>query len=182
MIRTIRKILQALLTEQNIKVARSEEELHTLICEVENTINSRPLTRMSEDPNDCCVLTPNHLLQLRNPETLPPGVFTEKDAYARRRWRQVQFLANLFWKRWIAEYLPMLQTRQKWLQPKRNLQVGDIVLVVDYSAPRNSWPMGRVEKVHVGNKGLVRSVTVKTQSTTLDRPVNKLCLLLEQDN
>ncbi|XP_072022787.1 uncharacterized protein [Amphiura filiformis] len=167
MIRTVRKILQALLTEQDIKVARSGDELHTLMCEVENTINSRPL---------------NHLLRLRNPETLPPGVFTEKDAYSRRRWRQVQFLADLFWKRWVAEYLPMLQTRQKWLQPKRNLQVGDIVLVLDNSAPRNSWPMGRIEKIHVGNRGLLRSVTVKTQSTTLDRPVNKVCLLLEQDN
>ncbi|XP_072019707.1 uncharacterized protein [Amphiura filiformis] len=43
MIRTVRKILQALLTEQHIKVARSDDELHTLMCEVENTINSRPL-------------------------------------------------------------------------------------------------------------------------------------------
>ncbi|XP_072027825.1 uncharacterized protein [Amphiura filiformis] len=181
MIRTVRKILHAMLSEQHLKVARTDEELYTLMCEVEVTINSRPLTRMSEDPTDLCVLTPNHLLQLRNPETLPPGVFTEKDAYSRRRWRQVQFLADLFWKRWVAEYLPMLQTRQKWLKPKKNLQVDDIVLVVDNSAPRNSWPMGRIEKIHVGNKGLVRSVTVKTQSTTLDRPINKLCLLLEME-
>ena len=49
--------------------------------------------------------------------------------YARCHWRQVQYLANLFWSRWIKEYLTILQSRQKWLMPKRNLVVGDIVLV-----------------------------------------------------
>jgi transposase InsO family protein len=181
MIRTVRKILQSMLMEQHLKVARSDDELHTLMCEVEATINARPLTRMSEDPRDSEPLTPNHLLQLRNPSCIPPGVFNEKDAYSRRRWRQVQFLADLFWKRWVAEYLPMLQTRQKWLQPQRNLAVGDIVLIADNTAPRNSWPMGRVEKINIGSKGLVRSATVKTKTTRLDRPVSKLCLLLEME-
>ena len=51
----------------------------------------------------------------------------KQDVYVRRRWRQVQYLANLFWSRWIKEYLPFLQSRQKWLMPKRNLS--DIVLV-----------------------------------------------------
>ena len=51
----------------------------------------------------------------------------KQDVYARRRWRQVQYLANMFWSRWIKEYLPILQNRQKWLMPKRNLS--DIVLV-----------------------------------------------------
>ncbi len=31
--------------------------------------------------------------------------------YIRRRWRQVQYLSDLFWKRWIREYLPLLQER-----------------------------------------------------------------------
>ena len=88
MIRTVRKILHAMLSEQHLKVARTDEELYTLMCEVEATINSRPLTRMSEDPRDYEVLTPNHLLQLRNPDYIPPGVFNETDVYSRCRWRQ----------------------------------------------------------------------------------------------
>ena len=79
-----------MLTKKYLKVARSDEELHTLMCEVEATINSRPLTRMSEDLVDCNVLTTNHLLQLHNPESILPGVFSEKGAYAKRRWKQVQ--------------------------------------------------------------------------------------------
>ncbi|KAI2655874.1 DNA mismatch repair protein MSH3 [Labeo rohita] len=35
---------------------------------------------------------------------LPPGLFHEKDLYARKRWKEVQYMADLFWKRWIKEY------------------------------------------------------------------------------
>ncbi|XP_072050041.1 uncharacterized protein [Amphiura filiformis] len=181
-IRTVRKILQAMLTEQHLKGARNEEQLYTLLCEVETTINSRPLTLASDDPKDLDVITPNHLLQLKSPESFPPGKFVEQDQYARHRWRQVQYLADFFWKRWTKEYLSMLQQRQKWLKPQRNLQEGDIVLIVDNNAPRNSWPMGRVQQVHHDKKGLARSAIVKTKTAVLNRPVTKICLLLEQED
>ena len=80
-IRTVKKILQAILTEQHIKVTTSDEQLYTLLCEVESTINSRPLTKASDDPTDLDVLTPNHLLHMKIPENLPPGTFVEKDLY-----------------------------------------------------------------------------------------------------
>ena len=181
-IRSIRRVLQAILREQHVKVSRSEEQLQTVICEVENTINNRPLTRVSDEPGDLEVITPNHLLQPRNQEYLPPGNFTKEDNYARLRWRQVQYMADLFWKRWVQEYLPTLQRRQKWLHPKRNYQIGDIVLIADPQAPRNSWPMGRIEDIHRGSQGYVRSVTIKTKTAKLVRPITKLCLLLEQDS
>ena len=181
-IRTIRKILQSMLAEQHLKAARNDDQLHTLMCEIEATINSRPLTKISEDPADLSVLTPNHLLQMKNPAFFPPGVFCEKDLYSKRRWRQVQFLADLFWKRWTAEYLPLLQKRQKWLQPTRNVQVGDLVLIVDSTAPRNSWLMGLVQDTRVDQNGFVRSAEVKTRTSVLTRPITKLCLLLEQDD
>ncbi|XP_072043020.1 uncharacterized protein [Amphiura filiformis] len=181
-IRTVRKILNAILTEQYLKTCRGEEELHTFMCEVEHIMNSRPLTRVSSDPGDLNVITPNGLLLLKSNVTLPPGSFNERDVYARKRWRQIQYLTEVFWKRWTREYLPMLQKRQKWLQPTRNLQVGDVVLVVDNNAPRNAWLMGRVQQVHIGNQGLVRSASIKTKSSVLNRPVTKLCLLLEQES
>ena len=91
--------------------------------------------------------------------------------------KQVQHLANQFWDRWVKEYLPTLQTRQKWLESKDNLKVGDIVLIKDESTPRNLWPLARVVSVHPGADGLVRSAHVKTRTTTLSRPIHKLCLL-----
>lgn len=90
-----------------------EESLHTVLCEVEAIINGRPITKASADPNDLEALTPNHLLLLKTMPSLPPGLFQKEDVYARRRWRQVQYMSDLFWKRWFTEYLPQLQERQK---------------------------------------------------------------------
>ena len=180
-IRSVRQILQSTLQEQHVKVARSEEQLQTLLCEVENILNSRPLTKVCDDPNDLDVITPNQLLQPRIQEHYPPGKFTEQDKYARQRWRQVQFLADLFWKRWVREYLPTLQRRQKWLHPERNYAVGDIVLIADQHAPRNSWLLGKIISIHEDNQGYVRSAKIKTKTATLTRPITKLCLLLEND-
>ncbi|KAL4008074.1 hypothetical protein ACER0C_001926 [Sarotherodon galilaeus] len=176
-IRSIRKVLSSVVEQQVL----DEEGLHTLLCEVEAIINSRPISRVSTDPNDLEALTPNHLLLMKARTPLPPGVFSRSDLYSRRRWRQVQYLADLFWRRWIKEYLPDLQRRQKWAQPQRNISQGDIVLIVDDSAPRNSWLMGRVIQTLEDAKGRVRQAKVKTSKNILLRPVAKLCVLLECD-
>jgi len=50
------------------------------------------------------------------------------------------------------------------------------------SSPRNRWPLARVTEVFKDQKGLVRHVTVRTRgSTYLQRPVDKLVLLMEED-
>ena len=108
-IKTVRKVLSAMMKEQTL----DDEALTTLVYEVELIVNGRPITKSSDDPTDAEVLTPNHLLLLRSSPNLPPGSFNKHDAYSRRRWRQVQYLANVFWRRWIREYLPQLQERQK---------------------------------------------------------------------
>ena len=110
----------------------------TLLCEVEAIINFRPISKACNDPLDLEPLTPNHLLLLKGKATLPPGLFSLEDCYAKRRWRQVQYMADLFWKRWTREYLPELQERQKWTKKRRNFVAGDIVLIIDDTAPRNS--------------------------------------------
>ena len=171
LIRSTRKILGALTKEQVL----DDECLQTLLCEAESIINGRPLTKVSDDPNDLEPLTPNHLLLLRQNESLPPGLFEKNDTYSRRRWRQVQYLANVFWGRWKREYLPSLQERQKWFRPRRNFTVGDTV-IVDESTPRNVWPIGRITGVFPDRDGFVRRVRVKTKTSTLERPITKLCL------
>ena len=173
-IRTVRKILVALMKEQPL----DDEGLTTLMCEVESIVNGRPITKSSDDPSDSEALTPSHLLLLRSGPKLPPGVFRKEDGYSRRRWRQVQYLADIFWRRWIREYLPQLQERQKWAYPSRNFAVDDIVLVVDDRVPRSSWPLGRITSVRKNSTDEhVRSVTVKTRTSQYDRPVDKIVLL-----
>lgn len=136
-------------------------------CCVKSIINSRPLTKMSEDPTDLEVLTPNHLLLMKAKPAIPPGVFEKSDMYGRRCWRQIQYLSDLFWRRWTTEYLPLLQERQPWSKLKRNFAVNNIVLIVDPSGPRSSWMIGRIIKTMSDSKGNVRSVQVQTKSSVL---------------
>lgn len=174
-IRTVRRILNSLSKEQAV----NDDCLQTVMCEVENIINGRPLTSISDDVNDLEPLTPNHLLLLKSQPSMPPGIFSKDDTYTRKRWKQVQYLADLFWTRWTREYLPLLQERQKWSRPRRNCMAGDVVLLVDSSSPRNSWLMGRVVETLPDSSGMVRRVKIKTKTNILERPVNKLCLLEE---
>lgn len=176
MIRTVKKILHVTSCEQTL----TEESLHTLFCEAEAIVNSRPITRVSEDPNDLRALSPMQLLTLKGDYAVPQGTFSKDDNFARRRWRQVQYLADIFWKRWVREYLPLLQLRQKWLDNKRNLKVGDVVVVVDGNK-RSDWAMGKVVGVYSDRRGVVRSAEVKTTFSVVHRPICKLSLLLECD-
>ena len=75
MIRTIRKTPQGLLNQYN---RLTDEILETFLCEVEAVINSRPLTKLSDNMDDGAPLTPNHLLLLREGPKLPPGSFSFK--------------------------------------------------------------------------------------------------------
>ena len=172
-IRMIRKILCSVLRQQTL----DDEGFHTVLCEAEAMLNDRPITRLSEDPTDLEALTPNHLLLMKGKPILPPGLFDRTDLFARRRWKQVQYISNLFWKRWIHEYLPLLQERQKWTKEKRSFVHGDVVMVVDSTAPRGSWVLGRVLETFPDKKGLVRVVRLQTKTNVIERPITKICLL-----
>ena len=52
----------------------------------------------------------------------------------------------------------MLQVKQKWVQPKRNLAVGDIVISKESESTRNKWPLGKVVPVYPSDDGYVRKV------------------------
>ena len=175
LIRSVKSVLTSVLQQQTL----DDEGLQTIFCEVEAILNDRPITRVSDDPDDLEALTPNHILSLKGKPIMPPGLFDRDDLYIRKRWKQIQYMAELFWKRWISEYLPMMQERQKWSRPRRSLTAGDIVLVADATAPRGSWMMGKVLDARPDAKGLVRSVRLQTRTSILERPVTKLCLLLE---
>ena len=172
MIRSIRKILRSLLGNQLV----NDETLLTVLTEVEKILNGRPLTQLTDDPKDLNPLTPSQLLLLRPNLSIPATEIGDVVPY-RKRWKQSQYLANVFWKRWIKEYLPILQERQKWLRPRRNLQVGDLVLVVQENIPRGHWPKGLIEEVVPDKYGHVRQVTLKTATSRIRRDVRKLCLL-----
>lgn len=172
LVRSAKTVLKAILGTQTV----SEPVLQTLLTEVERVLNGRALTANSDDPNDLQPLTPAHFLMQRKTICLPPGVFQPADQY-RRKWKQVQFLADLFWKRWLREYLPALQVRGKWHRALPNLKPNALVLLMDDSAPRGYWSLGRVLEVYPGSDGMVRTAKVKTKDSVYIRPIQKLCLL-----
>ena len=54
---------------------------------------------------------------------------------------RLNILQMFFWTRWVREYLPLLQARQRWMKPQRNIAVGDLVLVRYENTPRHQWPL-----------------------------------------
>ncbi|XP_076849002.1 uncharacterized protein LOC143497110 [Brachyhypopomus gauderio] len=181
MIGIARRILDGMLLRDNI-ARLSHEVLTTLLAEVMAIMNARPLVDVSTDPEKPEILSPSMLLTQKASITpSPPGDFDLKDLY-KSQWRQVQSLAETFWKRWRHEYLCTLQTRKKWQGEKRNLQEGDIVLLKDNEVKRSEWPVGQIVKTVPSKDGKVRKVEVKIfkQGTVRVylRPVSEVVLLL----
>ena len=139
----------------SIPESERSKEVAVLDLEKEDLPSERALGMLwYPEPGDLEALTPNHLLLLKVKPALPPTVAEETGPYVKRRWKQIQYMAEIFWKRWSKEYVTQLQERQKWVLPKPNIKVGDIVLVADDMEPRNQWKMGRVIETLPDQKGL----------------------------
>ena len=106
----------------------NEEALHTLLFKVESTLNSRPITPVSDDINDYEALTPNHFLLGRPTPNYP--IMSETSGL-RSKWKQVQGALATFWSRWVKEYLPSLNERSKWTNETRNMKPGDLVVILN---------------------------------------------------
>ena len=77
----------------------------------------------------------------------------------------------------MKEYLSALNTRNKWVEEKRNIATDDVVLVVDPGNPRGHWPLCRIQEVFPGPDGKVRVVRIRTGGKDYVRPITKLCPL-----
>lgn len=181
-INTIRRVLDAMFAELG-RTQLTHELLITLMAEVVAIVNARPISALPSDPDDPRPLSPAMLLTMKTRPAGPsPGQFLQPDLYVRRRWRRVQYLADQFWTRWRREYLQSLQRRPKWTATRRNLRVGDIVLLRDDAQRRNNWPLGRVTEAIESEDGRVRKANVEIardgEKKAYLRPIKELILLL----
>lgn len=151
------------------------EEFTTLLTRIESVLNSRPLSPMSDDPNELLALTPGHFLRggplIASPEA-PSDTSTLRD-----RWERLKVLHHQFARRWKDEYLKDLQKRYKWQSPEENVTVGQLVVVKDDLLPPNEWRLGRITKIYIGSDGFVRVADLKTQAGIITRAINRLCIL-----
>lgn len=157
------------------------EEFQTILCQIEACLNSRPLCPLSADPTDYEPLTPGHFLIGAPLNSLPDADLTEFKANRLSRWQLTQQITQHFWNRWSSEYLNTLQQRNKWMTKRKNLEVGDLVVIKDDNLLPTKWKLGRISKTHPGADSSVRVVTVKTALSELKRPIVKLCPLLLND-
>ena len=144
--------------------------LATTMCLVEQTLNVRPLTPVSEDSEDLEELTPNYFLLARPvvAEPLMPDAVRYVDC--RKMYKVAQADNQMIWTRWEKDYLPKRIVRPKWATNDESvLKVGDLVWLIDESVRRHENKMARVTEVFPGADGVIRSASIKTADGILSK-------------
>ncbi len=133
------------------EVKMTYEEMSTVLCQIESTLNSRPLAPVHNDDDGIEALTPGHFLINRPLKALPDAsAATPHSLSLLKRWQLCQSLVQHFWKRFSTEYLSQIGKFYKWQH------VGDLVVIKEDAPIRNRWPLAKVLNVHSGKDGLVR--------------------------
>lgn len=144
-------------------------------------LNSRPICKLTENPDDNETLTPAHFLIGGTPISLPQPCVLDIPLNRLDHYQFLQKLVQEYWKEWSQEYLLQLQQRTKWKQKQENLQIGQLVLIIEDNYPPAQWSMGKIIEVFPGDDNLIRVVNVKTANSIMKRPIHKLCVLPVKD-
>ncbi|XP_053692248.1 uncharacterized protein LOC128740709 [Sabethes cyaneus] len=172
MVRTVKSTLSALDDGRKL----TDEILLTSLAKIGDMINSRPLVYAPQ----CALeeaLSPNHFLRgiaANEPQEVQPPTnpgLALRDAYQ----RSVQ-LTNQAWERWIKEYVPSINRRNKWFDESTLLKKGDLVYVVDGNK-RKTWIRGIIEEPIVSSDGRIRQAFVRTNHGVVKRATANLAIL-----
>ncbi|XP_055524646.1 uncharacterized protein LOC129718180 [Wyeomyia smithii] len=155
----------------------TDEVLLTSICEVEDMINSRPLTYVSQEADEIDTLTPNHFLRGVAPNepvlTPPPPCAAEA---LRSNYHRSQQLATEMWNRWLKEYIPSVNRMTRWYGEAKPLRAGDLVYIVE-GTKRKLWVRGVVQEPIIASDGRIRQAWIKTNSGVFKRATAVLAVL-----
>ena len=179
----------------------SLNEMNTLMVEIANLVNERPIGMKPNRRTDSEYLSPNSLLLGRCSSRISSGpfqpdqVFTDDPKAAKNRFLLVQAITDQFWKVWLKVYFSTLLVQQKWHAEKRDLMVDDVCLLKESSAFRGEWRLCKVSKVFPDRRGKVRNVQVMvkpkqggssqyvpTKAIYLDRHVSNLMVIVPADD
>ena len=164
----------------------SYSELTTVLYEVASIINERPIGKKPNNTDDGAYLCPNDLLLGRSSRKL---IYQELEysSNIKKRHHFIQQLADAFWRKWTVFYFPSLVIQPKWHHEKRDMLVGDIVIIQDSKLPRGKWKLGCISEVISGMDKRIRRVTVKYRNdnsksfTFVQRPVQRLIVIVPFD-
>ena len=165
LIRTVKACLFKCIGKKKLDYFR----LKTILSDIQQAVNCRPLTYRSTENMGLEILTPNHFLKpyaetsllIKNPKDLFPSSVSRRQLVKSLEMRN-NMLQN-FKEIWFEEYLLGLQDTYKNLHDakfKNRIKVGDIVLFRNPKQKRDQWILGRVLQLYPGNDGKVRSAKV----------------------
>ncbi|XP_062538777.1 uncharacterized protein LOC134207068 [Armigeres subalbatus] len=89
------------------------EDLSTVLTQIESAMNSRPLTPLTEDPNDLAVLTSASFLIETTFPALPDTDVSHIPISRLDHYHALKHRVQQFWHQWKAEYLQELQKENK---------------------------------------------------------------------
>ncbi|XP_003741472.2 LOW QUALITY PROTEIN: uncharacterized protein LOC100908636 [Galendromus occidentalis] len=159
------------------------EELRTIIAEIAATVNNRPLTYVSGDPDEPTPLTPSHFL--RGAPLRPPLCsITPLDEMNKNRLRSDLLNRTTYYRalatRWRREYITQLRSISETERGgKPVISVGDVCLLEEDNRPRIGWQLVRVLEQNIGRDGVVRTYTVKFANGYVTRRAARLLVPLE---
>lgn len=154
-----------------------DEALSTFMVEAESIVNSRPLTYLPLTSEESEAITPNHFLLGSSSGVRQPIVEVTEPAEAlRTSWNQVQHQLDVFWRRWIREYLPTLTKRPKWCGEEKPIAEGQLVMVVG-EGRRNEWTRGRIVETIKGADGRIRQAIIQMSRELACRPAARLAVI-----
>lgn len=168
MVRTMKEYLRKILGHNKL----TKVELDTTICFVESLINGRPLTPVTEDPNDLSLITPAQFIQdIQSSEF--PKVEEINGKKMREKLRHLVQLKQELRSRFRSEYLGHLIERSK---PNRHYEfkVGEMVIIQSDDKKRLNWPLARIIELFPGNDRICRAARLKTSDGELDRALKQL--------
>ena len=139
-------------------------ELQTFFSDAVRIVNDRPLTTLSDQPNDLAPISPSSFLGQELAPNMPLGECHDTGDL-HRDYLYNSNLAHRLWLGWMQSYLPSLQGRNKWRFLQKNLTVGQLVLVGDAEdvTYRGAYRLGRIHSLHPHirrGKEIIRRATV----------------------
>lgn len=178
-VKSVKQHLKRILNDTKLNY----EEFYTFLVQVEGVLNSRPLTALTDDPNDFEALTPGHFLIGRALNAVPEPDVSQTPSNRLANYAHLQKLVQHFWSRWSCDYLHTLHQRYKWkLRTKVEDLLGSLAIIKEDGLPPLQWRLGRIVSLHPGSDSVVRVVGLKTKNGIIKRSVVKICPLPKDQN
>ena len=155
------------------KAKLTQPQLLTVLSNIQNAVNSRPLTYRAGN-EDLQPITPNSFFK----HSISSNLCGNDDLNINITHEDVNEQMNIqddifehFRQLWYTEYLTSLRQMDKNLYQTKfenKIKVGDVVLIKIPNRKRPYWPLGRVTKAIIGHDGKIRSVELKKGNGSVD--------------